>query len=128
MVVFELRIDNLNILLVLPQQVSEILEAHLNALGQTSHGLALCGRDPSIDALCGKEHFTSKVITAHSLRVCHRVNLTEHLDDLTALLCELLSVYHDATTTLFSHLYLVELLIKLDRICNEAARICLDQH
>ena len=128
LVVLQLRVDDLDVLLVLPEEVSEVLEGLLNALGQPADGLALRGADAPEDALGGEEHLGAQVVAAHALGVRDGVDLAQHLDHLASLLGVLLGVQHDAAAGFLAGLDLRQVLFELDRVGYEATSVCLDQH
>jgi len=55
-VVFQLWVDNFDVLLILTQKIFEVKESFLDALGQVADCLALNRADSAVDALSGKEN------------------------------------------------------------------------
>lgn len=76
---------------------------------------------------CQKD-VVAEIISAHSLWISHRVDLSKGLDDLCPLLVVLRMVNYDAASTLLPLLNCRELFLVFDCLGYETSGVSLDQH
>ena len=128
MVVLELRVNDLDVRFVLPEQGAEVLKAPLNSGGKAANGLRLRRGDPSEDSLGRQQHVVAEVIPAHTLGIRNRVDFAKYCDELLSFNCVLLGVDHDPALVLLPALDRHELFLQLNRLRDEPAGIRLNEH
>jgi len=103
-IVLQLRVNNLDILFVLLEQFPEIKESFLDSVCEDSHSFRLMRTHPSEYSFRGQENVVAQVISSHSLRVGHRVDLSKDLDKLCAAGVVFWGIDHYPASCFFSEL------------------------
>jgi hypothetical protein len=127
-IVAQLWVYHFNVVLVLAQQLPQVLQRLLDAFSQVTRGFGLNRTDAPVDAFSRKQDVVGEVIAAHSFWVGHRVDLTNHLDQLLALLGVSRRVKYDAAAGLLALFDEGKLLVRLDSLSYQESRVSLNEH
>lgn len=81
-VVFELRVDHLDVFVVFSEQTSQVNKGTSDLLAQNPDGLRLVFRDPPQQSFCLQKNAMIKVISPSSTIIRNLVDLTDNLAEL----------------------------------------------